>query len=313
MKKASFLKDTDFSKEIASEVLEHASELKATRGKSTEKPLLGQTWGMLFHKSSTRTRVSFEVGINELGGDALMLDQNKMQLGRGETVQDTAKVLSRYLHGIIIRTYEQSFLNDFAEAGTIPVVNGLTDLFHPCQIYSDALTLGERWSPNGKNIFDSLKGRKLAFFGDCASNMAHSWILGGALFGMEIVLTGPGRFSPSPKIDQFLKDANLEKTYRFSEDAEKMTKDADVVYTDVWVSMGDEDEREERLLEMKPYQVNENIMALAKKDAYFLHCLPAHIGEEVSEGVYNSAQSIVFDEAENRLHCQKAILARLAK
>jgi len=305
-----FLKVTDFTREQLGEALELAAELKANRGNSDFKPLAGQTWAMLFHKSSTRTRVSFEVGINELGGHTMILDQQRMQTGRGETVSDTAKVLSRYIHGIIIRTFEHEFVEEFAREGSIPVVNALTDALHPCQIVSDLLSISERIGQRG-SLLDSLKGRKLAFFGDCASNMAHSWILAGAMTGMEISLSGPAGYAPEPCIDKWLEEASLPKTYVFTEDATEAARNADVLYTDVWVSMGDEQERERRLAEMAPYQVNEDLLALAHPEAVFMHCLPAHEGEEVSTGVYKSKQSIVFDQAENRLHAQKAILSFL--
>jgi len=309
--KPSFLKDTDFTLAEAAEVLELAKELKANRGAAAHKVLEGQTWALLFHKSSTRTRISFEVGLHELGAHPMILDQNSMQTGRGETVTDTAKVMSRYLHGLIIRTFDQELVEAFATEGNVHVVNALTDFLHPCQIYSDAFTLAERWAKPGQPLAESLKGRTLSFYGDCASNMAHSWILGGALFGMNIRLAGPKGFEPCPEVDEALEQAGLEKTYLFSEDAEAMAKDADVLYTDVWVSMGDEDEREERLKVMAPYQVNKDLFKVAHPDAYFMHCLPAHEGEEVSSQVYQSAKSIVFDEAENRLHAQKAIMTKL--
>lgn len=312
MKKLShFLKTTDFSRESLGEALELAARLKAERGKSTYKPLDGQTWALLFHKSSTRTRVSFEVGIHELGGHAMILDQQRMQTGRGETVSDTAKVLSRYIHGIIIRTFDHGFVEEFAACGSIPVVNALTDTLHPCQIVSDLLTLSERWGTPG-SLLDSLGGRKLVFYGDCASNMAHSWILGGAMAGMKIVLCGPPGFGPDPLVDTLLEQAGLPRTYSFTSDPIEAATGADAVYTDVWVSMGDEEEREERLQAMAPYQVNRKVMAAAAKEAFFLHCLPAHEGEEVSAEVYHGKGSIVFDQAENRLHAQKAILSFLA-
>lgn len=311
MKKLShFLKTTDMSPGDLGEALELTWTLKAERGSSTYKPLSGQTWALLFHKSSTRTRVSFEVGINELGGHAMILDQSRMQTGRGETVEDTAKVLSRYLHGIIVRTFEHRFIEEFAQAGSIPVVNALTDALHPCQIVSDLFTLSERWGSKGQ-LLSSLAGRKLVFFGDCASNMAHSWILGGAMAGMKIVLCGPQRYAPDAIIDDLLKSAGLPKTYHFTTDTAEAVAGADAVYTDVWVSMGDEEEREERLREMSPYQVNSKTLKGSKADCLFLHCLPAHEGEEVSTEVYKSPQSIVFDQAENRLHAQKAILSFL--
>lgn len=308
---SSFLKTTDFSAPQLASVLELAARLKAERGNSTHRPLEGQTWALLFHKSSTRTRVSFEVGIHELGGHAMILDQQRMQSGRGETLADTAKVLSRYVHGLIIRTYEHQIVEEFAQKGSVPVVNALTDALHPCQIVSDLFTLAERWGTPGK-LLESLRGRKLVFFGDCASNMAHSWILGGALAGMKIVLCGPEGYAPDAFVDDLLEEAGLPKSYVFTSDCEEATAGADALYTDVWVSMGDEDECEKRLRELQPYQVNSAIMQLAKPDAFFLHCLPAHEGEEVSADVYSGPQSIVFDEAENRLHAQKAILSLLS-
>ncbi|MEX0324750.1 MAG: ornithine carbamoyltransferase [Puniceicoccaceae bacterium] len=306
-----FLKITDMTPAQLGEALELAAELKASRGQGSVKPLAGQTWALLFHKSSTRTRVSFEVGINELGGHAMILDQKRMQTGRGETIADTAKVLSRYIHGVIIRTFEHSFIEEFAHEGSIPVVNALTDALHPCQVVADLLTMAERWGSTG-GLFSSLKGRKLVFAGDCASNMAHSLILGGAMAGMEVVLTGPAAYTPDPAVDQWLEQAGLKKTYRFTTDPMDAASGADVIYTDVWVSMGDEEERDQRLQELAPYQVNTTMMAAARPDALFMHCLPAHEGEEVSSEVYQGGQSIVFDQAENRLHAQKAILSFLS-
>jgi len=306
----SFLTISDLSHSQLGEILEHAAKLKAERSQSTWKPLAGQTWALLFHKSSTRTRVSFEVGIHELGGHAMILDQKRMQSGRGETVEDTAQVLSRYLHGLIIRTYEHSLIERFAQSATVPVINALTDSFHPCQVVSDLLTLSERWGERG-SLLDSVRGRKVVFYGDCASNMAHSWIIGGAMADMEIVLCGPEGFSPEPFIDTSLQSAGYPVNYSFTSDPIEAAKGADAIYTDVWVSMGDEQEMEQRLQRMAPYQVNQTVMDSAGKDALFLHCLPAHEGEEVSTEVYQSPKSIVFDQAENRLHAQKAILSLL--
>ncbi|MEX0323368.1 MAG: ornithine carbamoyltransferase [Puniceicoccaceae bacterium] len=311
MKKIShFLKTTDMSQSQLGEALELAATLKRERGKSDFKPLAGQTWALLFHKSSTRTRVSFEVGINELGGHAMILDQKRMQTGRGETVADTAKVMARYVHGMIIRTFEHSFVEEFAEEGGIPVVNALTDYLHPCQIVSDLLTIAERVGEPGK-LLESLKGRKLVFMGDCGCNVALSLILGGAMAGMEIVLSGPEAYAPNPIVDKWLEEAGLQKTYSFTSDPMAAAANADVVYTDVWVSMGDEAEKEQRMKEMSPYQVNGEIMAVTNPDSVFMHCLPAHEGEEVSSEVYHGPKSIVFDQAENRLHAQKAILSFL--
>ena len=306
----SFLNILDLSRDELAQTLELATRLTAERGHSEWRPLKDQTWALLFHKSSTRTRVSFEVGIHELGGHAMILDQNRMQTGRGETIEDTAKVLSRYLHGLVIRTFEQSIIEEFANKGTIPVVNALTDSFHPCQVVSDLFTISERFGKEG-NLLDSLNGRKLVYFGDCASNMAHSLILGGAVAGMEIVLCGPEGFAPDPMVETCLREAGLPVTYVFTTDPGSGAAGADVVYTDVWISMGDEEESDKRLQLMEPYQVNSTVMGNAAESALFMHCLPAHEGQEVSSEVYKGRQSIVFDQAENRLHAQKAILSLL--
>ncbi len=306
-----FLKDTDFNRAEVAQIFDLAARLKRDRG-SHEKPLAGQTWALIFSKSSTRTRVSFEVGIHELGGNPLFLNRNDIQIGRGESVEDTAKVLSRFVHGLIVRTYEQSEVERLAAAGTIPIVNALTDFLHPCQIYTDAFTLTERWA-HGGNRLDSLRGRKIAFLGDTACNMAYSWILGAALFGMKISLSGPKEFAPGAEIDAQLAKDGLPKNYHFTTDPYEAVKDADVVYTDVWVSMGKEEETKERIRVMSPYQVTAKLFAAAKPDAYFMHCLPAHAGEEVEQAVLDHPRCIIFDEAENRLHTQKAILATLAK
>lgn len=307
-----FLKETDFSYDEAAELFNLAVDLKKTRGMPGTGPLSGQTWAMLFYKESTRTRVSFEVGINELGGHALILDKNSMQLSRGESIADTARILSRYVHGLVIRTYGHHIVEEFADDGTIPVVNALTDLLHPCQIYSDALTLAERWA-NGDDCLKSLKGKKLAFLGDCAGNMANSWILGGAMFGMEIALSGPDEYQPDDEIMDLLKVEGMEDAFTFTSNPEEAVTDADVVYTDVWISMGVEDEKMDRVEKMTPYQVNNDLLSKAKPDSCFMHCLPAHPGMEVTRQVLESPNSIIFDQAENRLHMQKAIMSRLAQ
>lgn len=308
----SFLKTTDFTQAEIAEVFKHACALKAARGLAGSDLLAGQSWALIFHKPSTRTRVSFEVGLREMGAYPLYLDQAGSQMGRGETIADTARVLSRYVHGIVIRTFDHASVEELARHANVPVVNGLTDFLHPCQIVADALTLAERWAAPGGDLYASLAGRRLTFYGDCASNMAHSWILGGAHFGMEIVLCGPESFAPNRnKIDALLEAANLPKNYHFTTDPLAAAKGADVLYTDVWVSMGDEAEREKRLRTMKPYQVSAKIFAAAKADAFFMHCLPAHAGEEVSQEVLDNPRSLIFDEAENRLHAQKAIVAKL--
>jgi ornithine carbamoyltransferase len=269
---------------------------------------------MIFSKSSTRTRVSFEVGIHELGGTPLFLNRNDIQLGRGETIEDTAKVLSRFVHGLIVRTFEHSDVERLAAAGTVPVINALTDFLHPCQIYADAFTVAERWTKGttGAKLVDSLRGRKIAFLGDTACNMANSWILGANLFGMKISLAGPKSFAPTKEFDAFLAREGYAGGYQFTTDPFEAVRDADVVYTDVWVSMGKEEETKERIRVMSPYVVTGKLFAAAKKDAFFMHCLPAHAGEEVMQEVLDNPRSIIFDEAENRLHMQKAILATLA-
>jgi len=252
---------------------------------------------MIFAKSSTRTRVSFEVGIGELGGRPLYLDSSRMQIGRGETVADTAKVLERYLAGIVIRTYEQSDIEELAREADIPVINALTDDYHPCQILADLFTILEY---SGR-----LAGVKLVFFGDGRSNIANSLILAARLTGMELVVAAPEEFRPLPEM---MGDA---PNVRWEIDPSAASRDADYLYGDVFVSMGFEEESERRMKVLMPYQINEARMAEARPDAKFLHCLPAHRGEEVSAGVMDSPASIVFDQAENRLHVQKAVLATL--
>jgi ornithine carbamoyltransferase len=306
-----FLKETDFTLEQAQAVFTLAKELKANRLNGPQ-PLNMQSWGLLFYKSSTRTRISFEVGVNELGGFPVVLNSQNTQIGRGETIEDSAKVMSRYLHGIVIRAYEHDTVTEFAENATIPVINGLTDFNHPCQLYTDIFTLLERYDPENVSI-DSLNGKKVAFLGDSACNMANSWIHTAAMFSMEIAVSGPKGFEPTADIDAALEADGLAKSYTYTADPKEAVKDADVIYTDVWVSMGDEAEADQRKAVMAPYQVTSELLALAKPDAYFMHCLPAHAGEEVSQGVLDSPQSIIFDEAENRLHAQKAIMAQLVE
>jgi ornithine carbamoyltransferase len=306
-----FLKETDFTPEQAQHVFLLAKQFKDDRLNCPQN-LKKQSWGLLFYKSSTRTRISFEVGVNELGGFPIVLDSQNTQIGRGETIADTAKVMSQYLHGLVIRTYGHEIVEEFAKHATMPIVNGLTDLNHPCQLYTDIFTLLERYSPEAMDI-KALKCKKVAFFGDCASNMANSWIHAAAMFGMEITLAGPEGFAPTHEIDTVLEADGLAKKYVFTTDAKSASEGADVLCTDVWVSMGDEAEATKRKAAMTPYQVDGDLLALAKSDAYFLHCLPAHAGEEVSQEVLDSPQSIIFDEAENRLHAQKAIMAKLVE
>jgi ornithine carbamoyltransferase len=308
-----FLKETDFQPTEIAAIFDLARELKSKRGQARHPVLDQQTWALIFSKSSTRTRVSFEVGVHELGGNPLFLNKNDIQLGRGESVEDTAKVLSRFVHGLIVRTYEHAEVERLAAAGTVPVINALTDFLHPCQIYTDAFTMAERWAARtGGDLFASLRGRKIAFLGDTACNMANSWILGANLFGMKISLAGPADFAPGAELKTLLAQEGFAGGYHFTTDAHEAVRDADVVYTDVWVSMGKEDEKRARLALMGPYSVTAELFASARPDALFMHCLPAHPGEEVQQAVLDNPRSIIFDQAENRLHVQKAIMATLA-
>ncbi|MEO5960369.1 MAG: ornithine carbamoyltransferase [Opitutaceae bacterium] len=310
-----FLKETDFKPDELPKLFARAGELKRTRGKrGGPKPLAGQTWALIFSKSSTRTRVSFEVGIHELGGNPLFLNKNDIQLGRGETIEDTARVLSRFVHGLVVRTFDHRDVERLAAVGSVPVINALTDFLHPCQIYADAFTMAERWAKGatGAKLVGALRGRKIAFLGDTACNMANSWILGANLFGMKIALAGPKGFEPSREFDELLGREGFAGGYEFTTDPREAVRGADVVYTDVWVSMGKEEETKERIRVMSPYAVTGKIFSAAKPDALFMHCLPAHAGEEVMQDVLDNPRSIIFDQAENRLHMQKAILAALA-
>ncbi len=307
-----FLKETDFKPQEVAEVFALTQELKQQRGRRTTPVLQHQTWALIFSKSSTRTRVSFEVGVHELGGNPLFLNRNDIQLGRGESIEDTARVLSRFVHGLIVRTFDHSEVERLARAGTIPVVNALTDFLHPCQIYADAFSLAERWGKGG-DLLGSLKGRKIAFLGDTACNMANSWILGANLFGMKIALSGPEGFEPSSEFNALLAREGYAGGYQFTTDPYEAVRDADVVYTDVWVSMGKEEEAAERIKTMSPFAVTRKLFNAAKKDALFMHCLPAYPGKEVTQEVLDDPRSIVFDQAENRLHVQKAIMAKLAQ
>ena len=277
-------------------IFELAAKLKRERGKVDFTPLAGKSIGLIFAKSSTRTRVSFEVGVGELGGRPLYLDQSKMQVGRGETIGDTAQVLSRYLHGIVIRTFSHAGVEELARVATIPVINALTDDFHPCQILADLLTIKEYSGRIDKSI-------RMAFYGDGRSNIANSLVLAAKLTGMELVIASPEK----PHLELAGNAANV----TWEQDPLKAAEGVDYFYTDVWVSMGFEEERARRMELFAPYQVNEKLFEIAKPNAKFLHCLPAHRGEEVSAGVLDSPRSIVFDEAENRLHVQKAVMSML--
>lgn len=306
-----FLTETDFDQNEIIEVFEHASRFKENRKNRPDSALSGQSWGMLFYKNSTRTRISFEVGIRELGANPLIIDQSSTQIGRGESIEDTARVLSRYLDGLIIRTHGHDIIEEFARHSSIPVVNALTDFLHPCQIYADCMTILEK-TGQSLNPFEGLRGKKLAFFGDTSCNMANSWILAGALFGIEVHLAGPADFQPRPEIKEFCQARGLPETWSHTQDPSEASRDADVIYTDVWVSMGCEEQEQDRLLQMEPFRVTAETLAGAKENCLFMHCMPAHPGEEVAQEVLHTPQAILFDQAENRLHMQKSILRKIS-
>lgn len=266
--------------------------------------LKGKTLGMIFSKASTRTRVSFEVGMYQLGGYSLFLSANDIQLGRGETVADTAKTLSRYIDGIMIRTFKQSDVETLAQYGTVPVINGLTDSHHPCQVLADLQTVKEK---KGK-----LKGLKMAYLGD-GNNVANSLLIGCAKVGMHITVATPEGYSCDPDAIKKAQEAAAETGAKvvITTDPLEAVKDADAVYTDTWVSMGMEGEKEKRVPIFMPYQVNDELFSKSKPDAIFMHCLPAYRGFEVTDSVIDGSQSVVFDQAENRLHAQKAVLVKL--
>ncbi|MGB0793695.1 MAG: ornithine carbamoyltransferase [Candidatus Puniceispirillaceae bacterium] len=291
-----FLDLRDFDRDRLNAMLETAAQMKA--GEVSSMPLAGKSIGMIFEKPSTRTRVSFEVGIRQLGGTPVMLAAQDLQLGRGETVADTAKVLSRYLDGVMIRALSHDTVAEFAAEGSIPVINGLTNLSHPCQIMADLQTIQAH--------LGALEHQIVAWFGD-GNNVANSWIEAAALFGFELRIAGPEAYRPPAHLVAWARaeGANIS----FVDKAEIAAKDATVLVTDVWISMGDDEGN--RLQDMAPFQVTETLMSLAAPDAIFMHCLPALRGQEVTAEVIDGAQSVVFDEAENRLHAQKAIMAHI--
>lgn len=295
----------DFTREEVKQILDLAGELKKmNKAGKLHHVLSGKTLGMIFQKSSTRTRVSFEVGMYQLGGYPLFLSSQDLQLGRGETIQDTGKVLSRYLDGIMIRTFAQDDLRELAESADIPVINGLTDLLHPCQVLADLLTVAEH---KGK-----LAGLKMAYIGD-GNNMAHSLMFGCAKTGIHLCTASPIDYLPDKKIVEAAKNDVWEtgSNIEILLDPVEAVHDADIIVTDVWASMGQEEEQEERAGVFAPYQVNSELVKHAKEDFIFLHCLPAHRGEEVTAEVIDGPHSVVYDEAENRLHAQKAVMALL--
>jgi len=295
-----FIDLSDFSGAELRRVLDASASIKSRRRKgepAAERPLVGKVLAMVFDKPSTRTRVSFDVGMRELGGETLMLTGKEMQLGRGETIADTARVLSRYVDAIMIRTLDHEMVVELAQYATIPVINGLTKLTHPCQIMADVLTFEEHRGP--------IQGRTVAWAGD-ANNVLASWVHAAAKLDFTLRIASPPELAPRPELLSWAKSegARIMVTTDPFEAADK----ADAIVTDCWVSMGDEDEGRRHNL-LKPYQVNGRLMGVADKDAIFMHCLPAHRGEEVTDEIIDGPQSVVFDEAENRLHAQKGILA----
>ncbi|MBU5673871.1 ornithine carbamoyltransferase [Paenibacillus sp. MSJ-6] len=295
----------DYTSEEIRYLLDLAIDIK-TKQKAGEvyQPLKGKTIGLIFEKSSTRTRVSFEVGMFQLGGHALFLSKNDIQLGRGETIADTAGVMSRYLDGIMIRTFGHDKVVDLARYASIPVINGLSDLAHPCQVLADYQTLLEH---KGK-----LDGLKLAYVGD-GNNMAHSLMIGGAKLGVHVSIASPEGYEPDPQVVAAAQAIAKETgaVIEVVRDPKAAVQHADAIYSDVWASMGFEEEQKARELAFASYQVDEELASHAKPDYVFMHCLPAHRGEEVSEGVIDGPHSIIFDQAENRLHAQKALMVAL--
>ncbi|AMA71761.1 MULTISPECIES: ornithine carbamoyltransferase [Aneurinibacillus] len=307
LKGKDFLCLSDYTKDEIMYLLDLAAKLKSEQKQGIPHPhLAGKTLGMIFDKASTRTRVSFEVGMYQLGGMAMFMSGRDLQIGRGEPIPDTARVLSRYLDGIMIRTYSDAMVKELADYASIPIINGLTDMQHPCQVMADFQTIIEHKG--------GLEGLKLAYVGD-GNNMVHSLMIGAAKVGMNVAVASPEGYMPDAGV--------TEMTYTFAEesgaqvlitnDPEEAVADADIVYTDVWASMGQEAEQQERLMKFKGFEVNETLMKKAKSDAIFMHCLPAHRGEEVAAEVIDGPQSVVFDQSENRLHAQKAILVALMK
>ena len=293
------LKLMDLSEREIIEILNTADQLKFEKKNGIPHKLLeGKSLGLIFAKSSTRTRVSFEVAMYDLGGNSLFLSSRDLQIGRGEVVQDTARVLSRYLDGIMIRTFDQKEVEALAEFGTIPIINGLTDYCHPCQVLADLMTIREY-----KGTF---KGRKLCYVGD-GNNMTNSLIVGGIKLGMEVAVACPKGYEPDADI---MKWAHENGKFTCGTDVLACAENADVLYTDVWASMGQESEAEERKKVFKTYQINDEVMKCAKKDAMVLHCLPAHREEEITSKVFEAHSAEIFDEAENRLHAQKAVLVK---
>jgi ornithine carbamoyltransferase len=298
-----FLTLKDVSSEQWKELFNLSTDVKKNPDKYRQS-LAGKTLGMIFQKSSTRTRVSFEVGMYQLGGHALFLSSNDIQIGRGETIADTARVLSRMVNIIMARVFGHDIVEDLAKYGSVPVINGLSDFSHPCQGVADYFTVYERWG--------DCKGRKIAYIGD-GNNVCHSLLYGAAALGMHISVGAPDGYKPDSSVVRFSTElaAKTGGSVSVVTDPQEAIRNADAVYTDVWASMGQEKEYYERKKIFADYQINGKLFSLAKKDALFLHCLPAHRGDEVTDEVIDSPNSVVWDEAENRLHCQKAILLLL--
>ncbi len=299
--KRDFLTLRDLSGEEISAILNKAAGFKSEKNASAC-PLIGKSIGLFFEKASTRTRISFQTGIYQLGAQAIYINPNELQLGRGEIIEDTAKVLSRYLHGIVIRTFAHKTIEKFAENTTIPVINGLTDLHHPCQVLADLMTIKEKKG--------GLKDIRLAYIGD-GNNVANSLIEAASLMGIDLILACPKGYMPDSKLYERAHSEGAK--VNILADPEMAVKDADVLYTDVWVSMGQEEELEKKKKAFEGYQVNKELLSLARPDARVMHCLPAHRGEEITDDVIDSPQSVVFDQAENRLHTQKALLEMLIR
>ena len=306
-----FLSVTDFSPAEVADLLNLANDIKVQPDKYRG-ALAGQTLAMIFQKKSTRTRVSFEVGMYQLGGHALFLSSSDIQIGRGETIADTARVISRYCNGIMARVYGHEIVEELAQHASVPIINGLSDLEHPCQTVCDAQTLVEHWSPAGTFDVGVLRGKTLCYVGD-GNNMAHSLLDVGAATGMNVTIVSPQGYQPDVNIVARCKLLAMEtgSLIRVTDDIENGPRGADCIYTDVWASMGQEEEHAKRLKDFAGYMVDEAMMGRANPGCLFMHCLPAHRGEEVSAEVVDGPRSIIFDEAENRLHVQKAILVTL--
>jgi ornithine carbamoyltransferase len=305
LKGRDFLRVNDWAPEELVLVLDHADRLKARQRERVPHRLLeGRSLGMIFQKPSTRTRVSFEVGMSQLGGTGLYLAAGDLQLGRGETIRDTAVVLSRYLDGIMIRTFAQADVDELAEHADVPVINGLTDEFHPCQALADVMTIREH--------LESFDGVRVAYLGD-GNNVCHSLMVACAKLGMDFVAATPPGYEPAEEVVGWAREAAEATTVELTNDAREAATGADVLYTDVWTSMGQEEERERRLADLAGYGIDADMVALASERAIVLHCLPAHSAEEIAEEVLYGERSAVWDQAENRLHAQKALMALVIK